>query len=305
MEVRKEIPLIPMIVRQQLFDNPNAVLVDLIGLIKLNREIIEKFCTQFAREEKPFCALVLLGRGDLCVTQASSPVTLPEWFPILGGRSIATIIEDVTWTGEAPLNAEECRVPNICEALFELEKALIPRIDHIHNNNHSAVNAFLDLVRKNVRPQEDMKDVLAKATEALSEVRNPSAYRPSVRDGRSLIARLWRLTNERSPDQLVAASKALASALGVAESWNSKSHESLLSVIGTPPGRQSPSTRFARNILETVAGASRFVTAAAHSDAYCSYPVALLLSMSFDLRKALMSLTDELSSLEPLNGVPE
>lgn len=292
--------LVPLIVREQPFDNPNSMLADLVALINTNREYIRNQYERDTQGESQSYNFVLLGRSDLCVTQSCSPVTLPEWFPCIGGRLIATFIDDVTWTGAAPLNTEESKIPEICEALYGLERILLERIEKVYRGNPSFVNAFLDFVRsKNAQHTETMRDILERAFEAQKKVRNPSAYRPSTRESSTLTARLWRLTNQNVPDKFLTFSKALSKALNLPEFEDSRVHESIFSVIGRPPGVISSSAvRFAYNILATVSSACRFVTAAAHSDDYCPYPITLLRSLSFDLRRALTTLTVDLSNLE-------
>lgn len=282
-------PIVPLIVRGPMFDNPNSVLADLVELISQNRSAFGFLAS--ARERPPTkCAIVLLARSELSVPQASSPVNLPEWFPVSGGQTVYTVIEDLTWTADGPLNAPETSEERLCEALFSLEAAILRRLTRVHTSDHNAGNALLQLIRRQITPPEGLIDIVTGAEQFRTEVRNPSAFRPSVREGRSITARLWKVVAVSSFDQLGGPSRALASALGLFGGPLLGFHEAIVSVMSRPSNRDpTEQVRFARNLLMTTASVCQLVTAAAHADSYGSYPVALLRMLSFDLRSSMNS----------------
>ena len=112
-----------------------------------------------------------------------------------------------------------------------------------------------------------------------------SAFRPSLREGASLVSRLWRIAQTRSPGDLHKPSKALAVALHLE---SPTAFESFAGVIGRPSSRDaSASQGLCRSLLASVSAGCQHVTAAAHADEYRRYPVPPIVSFSFELRSSL------------------
>jgi hypothetical protein len=263
-EALRDDPVLVAVVRNRGFDNPNAVLSDLVAVLQSTRGEWERDrAAQVAMQEGPV-GLVLLGRTELSVAQASSPAVAPDWFPRHGGESISVLIEDVTWTADAPLDTSETNLGELSKHLFDLEGALLRRLELVHREDRGASAALLALVRR--RPNETFEEILDAATRLRSGVGNSAAYRPSVRQGASLGARLWQLARRESMES-TAAIKALAAALALPASvpeW----HETLLAVLYRAPNPvSSQGVRFARNLLVTIVGGFQLVTAAHHAAA--------------------------------------
>jgi hypothetical protein len=280
-------PIVVFIVREIGFNNPNSIASDVIRAMELNRAASEAaLCWQGSELH---CAIILLGRAPLGVAQASSPVTLPEWSPIRPGETVTIVIEDLTWTVDAPLKGAEARIDEICEDLYMLEGALIRRLRSIHQADHGAGNALLELIRSD--PTEKYNLLLTAFEHAHASVSVPSGFRPSLRTSNSLVARLWSVVQGRKPEALHGPSKALASALGLqnlGEMLRQNTWEGFVAVLSRPSSRDSSeSERFARGLLMTLSACCQFVTAAAHSDEYARYPVPLLISFSYDVRRSL------------------
>jgi len=289
----KEEAVVSLIVRGALFENPNSAMADLIDLIQQNREAFAHSHEDEGGRSK--WGIVLLGRSELSLAQASSPVTLPEWFPVHGGRTIHTMIEDLTWTADSPLSNGQLAIDELCRELFDLEGILLQRLHYVHTQNHNASNSFLQLIRRKTASPESYHEILVAAGQCRQEIKNPGGFRPSVKEGRSLTARLWQVVNTAASEQLGAPSLALADALGLSDKSLPTYHESILAVLFRPSTRDSsPRVRFCRNLLITIGSICQLVTAAAHSDAYGSYPLLLLRTLSQDLRKSLLSAQETL-----------
>lgn len=277
----EDLPVCVFIVRDVSFENPNAILADLIRILENNRSKCEE---ALSRTGMTRLGIVLLSRVPLVVPQASSPVRLPTWFPGVGGNTISVVIEDMSWTADAALNCEEANTGDICERLFDLEDSLLSRLRAAYALDKQSVAAFSSLIRREGDPS--YSDLLVRFRESRSHVAIPSAFRPSLRNGNSLIARLWALGHQRNPEDH-APGKALARALALNEDA-AGGRESFASLIRRPSTNVVlASTRFARNALGTIASACQLVTASAHADGYGRYPVTLIVSYSFDLRRSL------------------
>jgi hypothetical protein len=186
---------------------------------------------------------------------------------------------------EAPLSATEVRIGEIHEHLFQLEGALLRRLETVHARDHGACNQLLELLRKD--GEESFGQILTTATEYRETVSTPSAFRPGVKNGKSLLARLWGLVQKQNDDALNKPAKALATALDLPDS-NLENYESVVSILRRPTFLdKSVPHRVSRNLLVTMSASFQIITAAAHSDQYEAYPVALLRSISFDLRRSM------------------
>jgi hypothetical protein len=290
-----------LVLRENLFTNPNSILSDLMTLLNGNREaVLDQLSGVPALHAK--VAIVLLARTELGLPQLSSPAEIPDWLPIARGNAQAIVIEDITWTADGPLNASEAQVGEICTWLYELEKALCRRMASVAAANHNAGNSLHELFRK-MRPSDTYGDILHDADAAARSVQNPSAFRPSVREKTALVALLWGTTQRHSADEMAKCARALGEALLLEESAIASYHETLQSVLARPA--DVPPTareRFARNVLTTVSACCQLITGAAHADYYRKYPIPLLRSVSYDLRQSLAGSVGVLAAAG--SGVP-
>lgn len=279
-------PVVPLVVRERGFDNPNALLSDLADLIRGNREDICSRLSAIPPADKP--CLLLVARAPLAVAQSASPFDLPDWFPVLGGTTVYTTIEDLTWTADAPLNSPEANVERLSESLFSLEFSLIERLQTVVTGDHGASNQLLALLRAEVGADLSFRDFLQAATSCRMAVSSPSGFRPSVREKKSLIALLWSMSMRATDDGTSRVCQALSSALNLQGLPVVEMHESMTAVLHRPTSRSGDRCeRCARAILFAVASACQLVTAAAHSDDYRRYPIQLIRSVSYDLRRSL------------------
>jgi hypothetical protein len=280
-------PIVPIVVEGAVFAYPNAVLSDLRTTLESSRSEFERISDSIRATGRVM--IVLLSRSELGVAQLASPTILPDWFPLGGGEETHVIIEDITWKASIPLNAAEAKVPDLCEGILEAEDAVLQRLCSVNALNHNAGNALHELIRTG--KDEKYHALLTAASEALAAVPNPGGYRPSARDGRTLMGRVLRLVTSTSPDGLYTAARALAMALDLADGVAVA--PPMPAVLLRSVNRDAaPAVSAARSILVTFYSASQFVTAAAHADSYPTYPIPLVRAISYDLRVALRSIAD-------------
>ncbi|MFJ8392118.1 hypothetical protein [Streptomyces sp. NPDC094144] len=295
-------PVVVLVVRKTRFDNTNAVLDDFVELLQDSKEACEKHLIGDVTTDRR--AVVLLARNTLDFPQISSPVTLPAWFPRLGSRLANVIIEDLTWRAACPLNAEEAAIDQLCQLIFALEGAMLERLRPVHAQDKSAAASFWDQVKRDKDAYGSFGDFLEGVQQARRNVLNSSSYRPSVRDGSSLLARIWGKTQATSPDAMGRLAKALARALALPDSLSPSGHRSLVAILFRPPNASipDPQSLFASSLLTTILATCQLITAAAHADAYPRYPVPLIRSTSFDLRQTLADARQTLIILDPCTG---
>jgi hypothetical protein len=278
-ELGRDAGIVPLVIRAG-FDNANSILSDLNELVATNKEAFA------AAAGTSKIIILLLGRTALEIAQQSSPITLPQWFPIRGGEVVYVKIEDLTRTADEFLNCPEARIDDLCELLHRLDVAVVGRLAGVHAKDHNAINGFWDRVKDEKDPEDKVPRFLDKAQEYLQRLKDPKSFRPSAKDDakHSFTGRVLRLFSRVSPDAFDSTSTALVKALALADVTID---ESLVAVLLRPTNPPKGAARFGRNVLVTVFASSQFVTGAAHADAYPPFPVSLLAGASYDLRKAL------------------
>jgi hypothetical protein len=286
-------PVAVLVVRTSGFNSPNSVLNDFVDLIADNRKLCEQALTINGRFKK--FGIVCLSRRTLGIPQVPSPATFPPWFPKVGNRRISVLIEDVTWTGRAPLSSEESGIPALSAALFDLEGSLLRRLGEVHACDPGAADAFWE----HLRGSEAYRfDGFISDSAAFREGIFKSEYRPSTREGRSLTARLWRKVQSTQPDAVGKVGAALSIALQLPEPLGVEWYRTLLSMLARTGNRaRSDRDDFAMSLVATTTASLQFITAAKHSERYM-VPVPLSRSLSYDLRSGLASARSVLATLE-------
>lgn len=286
-----------LVVRDTRFDNANAVMVDLVKLLNANRAKVLFHLTQCPTEP---VTVVLLGRTEFPVAQSSSPVKLPEWFPEHAGKEVLASIQDISWETDISLDSDSLDLPGLRAGLFAIEGALARRLRDVAlvADGRGRAQHFVDLIRR--QQDETMLTIVANVQMHRSRVRSSRGFRPSVRAGNSLVARLWELWLKTPPQSLAKPAKALSSALDldeVVDPWR----VNMLTTFARPSERDGTDGQyFCRDLLVVIASACQFVTSAAHADEYPRYPVTLLRSISIALLDSLREAENRLNALSAL-----
>ncbi len=279
-------PLQPVVLRTHGFRDPNAVMNDLATVVEGARDDLLEFgmCEQIV--ERGFVDIVLISRREFGLAITSSPLQLPEWFPVSPSELVTAKVTDLTWSADVALSAPEARLGDLRRLLHELDGVLLSRLRTSRDRDRNIANSFLGLVGAEDEP---VAEVLANATNAWEAVKNPRDYRPS-RTGATMVCRLWYTSTTKHPERVVKPARILSRALGVAPADLDDHKESIVAVLGRPTNPVYYSdirVRWAFDLIVTVGGACQFATAAAHADAYARYPVMLVRSISESLRESL------------------
>jgi hypothetical protein len=286
-----DLPIVPLIVRGERFDNPNSLLADLMRLLDSYREVVEAVLSSTSSMGRP--ALILLGRTELSMPQVSSPGTLPEWFPGLSGQTVNVIMEDLTFRADGPVASPETRIDDLCEVLFRIEQLMARRVAVMLQSDHATAGGFFEMIR---RGDEKLREFLADRESFCSHISNARHFRPSVRDGKSLISRLIGVVGASTPDQVRARGLVLLRAFGL-DGTAVSFRESAIALVYrplTPAAEQALNA--GSNMLVTIFFAGQLITAAAHSDSYPRYPLTLLASLSRDVLSVLEKIEQDLMS---------
>lgn len=287
-------PVVVLVVRSRGFDDPNALLADLVTILNESQEHCSERLTPFAGAES--FQVVLLAKKELAVGQASSPVTLPSWFPILPNQSIHAVVRDHTWRLCAPVSDARTGIPELSEAVFALEGSLLRRLRTQLNLDPTCCNAlFAEL---DTPPGASFAECLEIFHTTHRAVANPSTFRPSLGAGRSLVAQIWRFIQKRGTQELNQPSEALALALGLTDAIATHWQVQFTGLLFRPTSKRAASRVLAADIVLAVAFACQLSTAAAHSDEYPQYPVPLLTSFG---QMLLATLSDAIVLVDALD----
>ena len=259
--------IVVLVVRQDRFDNPNALMQDLLGLMDANRSTLIR--------EVEACGgpigLVLLARRDLVLVQCSSPIIWPSWVPGVGGREVLCYITDIGRRIVAPLNCDEAQGWRLNVALLALEEALIRRMTAVHECDVRAGEQFFELIRR--RKDPSWGGFLAEAARSAAMVRNDKGFRPNSSAGASVVSRLWRAGQTLGSKELRTLEVGLSNALALQDADLPAVEGGLLTGLSRPDASEgTPSDRFARDIVTSVNLTSQYITCVAHSGEYWSFP---------------------------------
>ena len=180
-------PLQPVVLRTHGFRDPNAVMNDLATVVEGARDDLLEFGMREQIVERGFVDIVLISRREFGLAITSSPLQLPEWFPVSPSESVTAKVTDLTWSADVALSAPEARLGDLRRLLHELDGVLLSRLRTSRDHDRNIVNSFLGLV---AAQDEPVAKVLANAANTWEAVKNPRDYRPS-RTGATMICRLW------------------------------------------------------------------------------------------------------------------
>jgi len=280
-----------LIVRKQRFDHPNSLMEDMKRLLGENRQ---SFLTALGRNPDRI-NIVLVGRAELIVGQSFSPVIWPAWVPRVGRKQVPCFITDITRRIDVSFEAVDAGRLN--RALYAVESALVRRLVQVSKTGEQHTD-FFGVIKR--RTDISWLDFLAKATTNLRSITETSSYRPEIKQGRSVVSRLWEIAQAGSAEGLETAANGLARALQISEETPLEAwREGLFGALarGHRPD-EPPAQRFSRSTIVTVATACRYVTCWHHSDEYPSFPVNLLISVVDDLYRSLTGIETCLIHLE-------
>ena len=132
---RGEWPLVPVILRMPgLFRDTNAVMNDVTRILHdIRHEIMDRAdCIRRFNG----VGLVVLSRSELRLAATSSPLRLPEWFPVMAGAEVAARIDDLTWSVHVRLSDEATAVNDLQRILHELDKVVVVRLQEGLKSDH-------------------------------------------------------------------------------------------------------------------------------------------------------------------------
>lgn len=281
--------VVPLVLREDLFESPNAVLEDLRRLMEGARDVIEERMADATAEDT--IVLTVVSLCPLTVPQVSSPVELPPWLPAFGGLAPTLRIDDLETSAYGPMDSPAARIDRLKSSLFDCDCALLGRLRDVADVNRNAVAGFWDDIRDSSREDEKVGDFMESASAYLGTVHNSSGYRLNLTAGNTVVARIVRLVGCRTPDQVAKSGERFLNAMALGDESESSLRLSLFGALSRTYQRMPNDRRtVGSNLLSTVYAAHLFTTAAAHSDSYAPQLLSAMSATSQDLADALSRL---------------
>ena len=294
-QLRARSPIVPWVLRKAALRHADSVMSDILDILNDAREDI--LAVESAATEAGGVDLLLLGRADLELADTSSPILLPDWFPVAPGQTPEVHIEDLTWSARVSLSDPKLALDDLRRLLHELDETLTRSLLASRAADHRLTNSLWDQIGPR---SSGIEDTLGEAQGRLDAV-IPTAYRPSTRHGKpTVVGLLWGHANGTPPDTVSKTAKALVEALRI-EAAEVGRDASLAAVLNRPSNPLDERVQWAFSLIVTVRCACQLVTAAAHADEYPRFGAELLQATSHDLRSFL---DDAVARLRIAEGAP-
>ncbi|AXV76129.1 hypothetical protein CJO79_03605 [Ralstonia solanacearum] len=285
--------VVPLILRVAAFNNANAVLSDAMALFEGNRALLEAL-TDGGPER---LTVLVLAKEDFRLINASSPITLPDWFPVCPATQTFFSVEDLGQTAEVkPLNCSEARLDHVAELLFDLEVSIVRKLQEVHNAAPNRASNFMSALLMSGADGGDVQtnlDIFVNHLDSISEAR---AYRPNAADkSKFLGARILKLVLNSSPKRLAVAAEEFGKSFVGSDVYELK--PTFFAIMWRPANKTPVGATNWHAILVGFFQCYQLMNAKAHADEFPAYAVALQHATSVNLRRFLASAKSFVSTL--------
>lgn len=267
------------------FADPDGIVDDLSLTIQENEAWFTPARREAILRDQKF-SIVLISRRPLGVPQLSSPVSLPDWFPLWPSRLLTAIIKSISSSITLSLASPDIPEATINNALFTLEHAVINRLETVLQSTPNAADKLMTTIANSPAAPTNIVALVADSKASLQS-RTGNEFRPGGATDSSFIvsqlARAWRDCHPR--DRHVLANHA-ADALGLSDTSAIDIQFSLMSLLTR--GREKLATTpthitFCRNLLCTVSDVVQFVNGRHHADEFPQFPALLTINFATEL----------------------
>lgn len=279
------------VIREQSFFDSNSIMRDVLNVLKNVRGDVEAKL-QIVMEDEGV-DLILVSKRGWELSDTSSPIELPDWFPVDGGSVKSIPIIDLSWSSDIACSDRIVELDALRSKLHGLEARLLDRVIRNVRQDAHCVLPLWEYLHPRCMGQDQISAQLETYRQRLREIKNPTAYRPSARYNPTLVGHLWGKLSEMAPNEALRLAKALASAVQVENV--EREEMSLMSVLNRPTTPiPEPSVRWSWVLLVSIRSACQLSTAGAHADEYPKFPSVALKSVSLDIQIALSRARDVL-----------
>ena len=277
--------VVPVVLRSTGFKNANSMPSDVLDLFEKNRAAFEALAVTTPSR----LTVLIVARDEYQLAHDSSPVALPDWFPVGAATETDFTIADLGQVSEfKPANCEEVRIASISELCFELEVALVYKLQELEAGDQSRLEAFLCALMPSASTTETSTQSLESFLRHVGDyAARPRAYRLDAnQSSKHLSARMLKLVLASSPKQLGIVATNLAACFPSLPSATLK--QPYFAVLWRPANAMPAATSSWHAILIGMFSAYQLMNACAHAGDFPDYPVALQYAHSKDLRRFLI-----------------
>ncbi|HHT8833900.1 TPA: hypothetical protein ACT5B7_005565 [Burkholderia cenocepacia] len=294
------LPILVTVVPRNRFVDPNGIVDDLSLTIQENEAWFTPERRELVIRDQKF-SIVLVSKRPLGVPQLSSPVSLPDWFPLWPGRLLTANIKSVFSSITLSLASPDIPEAAINNALFTLEQSLCNRCDTVLRSAPSAADQLMTAVASSASAPTNIAGLVASSRLGLQS-RTGDEFRPggAVDSGFivSQLARVWRDCPPKDRQELATHT---AKALGLSEGEAIDLQLSLTALLTR--GRERLSAvpahiTFSRNLLVTVSDVVQFINGIHHADEFPQFPAVLTINFAKELANLCRNAARTLSQLE-------
>lgn len=285
--------LVPLVLRTGSFKDANAVLSDTMALFEDNRQPIEAL----AAKDPERLTFLILSKEDFRLVNASSPIKLPDWFPLRPATETYFSVTDLGQAAEVkPLNFPEARMDHVAELLFALEEAITSKLWEVYDTDPARISRFVDALQPGAPKGGDAKESLELFSSHLAAAGDPRAYRPNAAEkSKFLAARILKLLLGSTPKQVAAVAEDLGRNLNGSGACTLK--PTFFAVMWRPANKTTLEATNWHGILVAFFQAYQLMNAYAHAGEFPAYAVTLQYANSLNLRQFLRDAKDFVDSL--------
>ena len=197
-------------VRDACFTNANELLSDMSRIFSQAETEISSLDYRASH-----VTIVVLVKDDIRLAQISSPIILPAWFPVRPGEETHFSVMDLFGTAEvALLNCPELRIEHVAKLTYDLEQALVAKLERSFAVSPSQVSEFLRTLTSD--ESLDVRSRILGYKRHIDGVVDARAYRPNAAQATtSMVTDLIRMVLRSSSRQLVDQIRKMGDALGL------------------------------------------------------------------------------------------
>ena len=188
--LRGNLALVPHVLRTGGFVDPNAVMNDVSAVLEHVKGDVHAL-TEAARERRGI-DLVVISRKALSLADTSSPIVLPDWFPVEPGQTATVRVDDLTWSAAVVISDEASELDDLRRILCEVDRTLLDRLQESQRLRRPTQSLWDQMGLESAGSAID--EELNRIGSTLKEVRNPTGYRPSTSKNPTVVGRLSPLT---------------------------------------------------------------------------------------------------------------
>ncbi|MFM0174644.1 hypothetical protein PQR33_35515 [Paraburkholderia sediminicola] len=292
-------PILVTIVARDRFIDPNGIVDDLSLTIQENEAWFTPERRALIIRDQKF-SMVLVSKRPLGVPQLSSPVSLPDWFPLWPGRLLTANIKSVFSSITLSLASSDIPEAAINNALFTLEQSLCNRLDTVLRSAPSAADLLMTAVASSASAPGTIAGLVASSRLGLQS-RTGDEFRPGgAVDSCFIVSQLARIWRDCPPKDRQALATNVAKALGLTGAEAIDVQLSLTALLTRGKEKFSAVSAhitFSRNLMVTVSDVVQFVNGIHHADEFPQFPAVLTVTFAKELASLCRNAGRTLSQL--------